>query len=1320
MADIVYIEQGYYIGDNYFTRTADAAATLNTTATVSCTITNVKTFACDFQTLFTPTLSATILKNHTAVLDCTVTLLATISKTVANQSTLNNIVTLSLQGDRGRTFDSTLPASFTQSTQIQKILNASSTLNTQFTINVDGNVLGAAIEASATLNTTFTQTVDIVRTRNTAVTLNTAVTHSVTAQRFRGTEKTFIGEVTIFTEIGLLQNATCDFLTLFSPAVTCVALKNHTAVLDAVSSLSCAITKTTGYVVSVNLDSTVSVTVDRIRPVSATLNTEFNQTVTTIKTVVAASTFNIQFTQSTQVQKIKNAQSNISSQSSLTVTFITFVSKWYGTPRPITWTRNSDSLVTFDSGIKQSNNYSLKLTSTKTTSSGTYGSAYTSGALGYISGDFLIEFWLYLDNDSSMFTVGAFGDQLPMLLWGASSTSSIRTSVDGLTGGEEWGIGFDGQPGNAGGPPSSAGGRNIVAYAKTSSGIINVTQSSTNLANSIIRSNTWYHVAFGRQSNVYKIYINGTLRSSDTTSYSGSLYFGRPTLINSSGVNKDNTSTYKGPLWIDGLSIRVGDFTRTGYSNNGLATNDYDYTFVLSDFENNFNDTLSLSLSGSATLTASFTQSATAGKTITAQATLNTQFTVSAQIGEIEPADISMNTVSTLSTVVTRIKTLASSLNSAVSQSVNISKITRYTATISSAVTLSNIITRIKTFQTQFTVIATELAAIAKIGQGLITMDVVAQITAVINRTAAAESNLNTQFGITTQGDRTRFADSSFSVISSLNAVNSRIRAQNSTLNVEFAVTASNSRIRSTNATFNTIFALTAEPLPIKQLLADLNSNFGISSVLTITKTIAQQFNCVSTFTVSGIKAVESVSALLTEFALSTQNSRTRSFITQFNSIATELAAIAKIGQGLISMVNVTTFNSTPVKTVSVTNNQTRRVAKTITLSGQTQVSAAQSKFGGAAILMDGVDDAIKITPTTDFQFGLSAFTVEAWVRPTGNTTFAIWDARQSNFGTTELLISGSYQPSTNNFGISLTYDGTTIISAINTPKFEKNTWTHIACQKDSGQLPRIYVNGSVYPAATQSDTGSGIGTLGLISIGDFAPGIINDSLTGYIDEIRVSTGIRYATTGFTPIEVPFESDANTLLLIHGDVTITDDVGPNTTSNPTVAQIAIIYTNIKQNSIDLAATANITANGVSNKDVVINATATVTQSTQAVKTARISSNMSTQGGFVMSISLTKKGTIPMNVVSQLTVSSKRFRSITQQFNSSFTLNILAGKAAVAQCAMSATVTQTITAGILQLEDIIYTIPSETRIYTITTENRGYIIRNELRLYTVEG
>ena len=1337
MADIVYIEQGYYIGDNYFTRTADATATLNTTATISCTVTNVKTLTCDFSTLFTPTLSVTILKNHTAVLDCTVTLLATISRTVANQSTLNNIVTLSLQGDRGRTLDSTLPASFTQSTQIQKILNTSSTatadfaisitankillgqstLNPQFTLTADGDVLSAAIEAAATLNTEFAVSATVSRSRTVSVTLTVESTQNTDAQRFRGISQTLYSEATIFTEIGLLQNATCDFLTLFSPAVTCVALRNHTAVLDAVSSLSCAITKTTGYVVSVNSDSTVSVTVDRIRPVSATLNTEFNQTVTTIKTVVAASTFNIQFTQSTQVQKIKNAQSNISSQFGLTITFITFVSKWYGTPRPITWISNANA--SFNSSIKKNGSHSLRLTWTGSSNANkseglAYADSYVNGsATGYFdigaNQDFTFEFWMYFNRVDIM-----DGGANPTTLIVATSNTVATANYQQY-------------------------GENTLTNDKFPFALIYNNQSFGNPINFAFYSNStrveasplypniptpagseWFHMAVGRQNGIIKYQYNGNNIALDVgqTAFTGAISNIRSILLiqgqpYSAGLSGTQFVYY------DDVSYKIGEWNPTGYTASPEIQSN-EYTKIIGNFNSSLSDNLTSTLSAIVTLTAPCTFSITANKSSTAQATLNSAFTVSAQIGEIEPADISMNTVSSLVTVATKIKTLASSLNSEASQSVNISKITGNTATLNSAVTLSNTITKIIPLSTNFESIATELAMISKIGQGLITMDVVAQITAVINRTAAAESNLNTQFGITITAERIRFADSSFSVISSLNAVNSRIRAQNSTLDAEFAVTASNSRIRSTNATFNTIFALTAEPLPIKQLLADLNSNFGISSVLTITKTVAQQFNCVSTFTVSGIKAVESVSALLTEFALSTQNSRTRSFITQFNSIATELAAIAKIGQGLISMVNVTTFNSTPVKTVSVTNNQTRRVAKTITLSGQTQVSAAQSKFGGAAILMDGVDDAIKITPTTDFQFGLSAFTVEAWVRPTGNTTFAIWDARQSNFGTTELLISGSYQPSTDNFGISLTYDGTTIISAINTPKFEKNTWTHIACQKESGQLPRIYVNGSVYPAATQSDTGSGIGTLGLISIGDFAPGIINDSLTGYIDEIRVSTGIRYATTGFTPIEVPFESDANTLLLIHGDVTIADDVGPNTTSNPTVAQIAITYTNIKQTSIDLAATANITANGVSNLDVVMSAQCVASQSTQAVKTARISSNMSTQGGFVMSIKLTRTTDIDLDSLTEFTVINGRIRYAQSNLNSSFTLNILAGKAAVAQCAMSATVTQTITAGILQLEDIIYTIPSETRIYTITTENRGYIIRNELRLYTVEG
>jgi hypothetical protein len=54
-------------------------------------------------------------------------------------------------------------------------------------------------------------------------------------------------------------------------------------------------------------------------------------------------------------------------------------------------------------------------------------------------------------------------------------------------------------------------------------------------------------------------------------------------------------------------------------------------------------------------------------------------------------------------------------------------------------------------------------------------------------------------------------------------------------------------------------------------------------------------------------------------------------------------------------------------------------------------------------------------------------------------------------------------------------------------------------------------------------------------------------SFNGYLDEVRISNIARY-TAAFTPSTTPFQSDANTVLLLHMDGTnastvFTDDNG---------------------------------------------------------------------------------------------------------------------------------------------------------------------------------
>ena len=60
---------------------------------------------------------------------------------------------------------------------------------------------------------------------------------------------------------------------------------------------------------------------------------------------------------------------------------------------------------------------------------------------------------------------------------------------------------------------------------------------------------------------------------------------------------------------------------------------------------------------------------------------------------------------------------------------------------------------------------------------------------------------------------------------------------------------------------------------------------------------------------------------------------------------------------------------------------------KTISVFGDTQISTAQSKYGGSSIVFDGVGDYLEVTPLTAFNFGTGDFTIESWIRLNLNDT---------------------------------------------------------------------------------------------------------------------------------------------------------------------------------------------------------------------------------------------------------------------------------------------------------------------------------------------
>jgi hypothetical protein len=211
-----------------------------------------------------------------------------------------------------------------------------------------------------------------------------------------------------------------------------------------------------------------------------------------------------------------------------------------------------------------------------------------------------------------------------------------------------------------------------------------------------------------------------------------------------------------------------------------------------------------------------------------------------------------------------------------------------------------------------------------------------------------------------------------------------------------------------------------------------------------------------------------------------------------------------------------------------------------ISALGNAQVDTAQSKFGGASLLLDGTGDALS---TAGIAFGTGDFTVEYWIRPTAQSSYDIhWDLR----GT----------PTSNLSPIVYTLNGTLYVdvgatTVITGSALSNNTWYHIALAR-SGSSTKLFVNGT-QSGSTYTDSNNYVSAATLY-IGELYS-LGGNGVVGNMDEFRISNSARYTTT-FTAPTAPFQNDANTLLLLHMDGTdastvFTDDNGVTPTHSYT-------------------------------------------------------------------------------------------------------------------------------------------------------------------------
>lgn len=213
---------------------------------------------------------------------------------------------------------------------------------------------------------------------------------------------------------------------------------------------------------------------------------------------------------------------------------------------------------------------------------------------------------------------------------------------------------------------------------------------------------------------------------------------------------------------------------------------------------------------------------------------------------------------------------------------------------------------------------------------------------------------------------------------------------------------------------------------------------------------------------------------------------------------------------------------------------------KQIYISGDTQISTSQSKFGGSSILFDGTGDSLNTANSSDYNFSTGEFCVDFWVRfnslPSASSRKYIFT--QENYGLGNILTfeiynnAGTYEwrfASYIGWGSAITVNKSTTLST--------DVWYHVALIRTGNDF-KIFQDGSQCGTTVTSSNATPNAGVNLY----IGAGMMGGYLNGYLDEFRISKGTSRWTTTFTAPAVPHISDSYTGLLLHGNGTNTSTI----------------------------------------------------------------------------------------------------------------------------------------------------------------------------------
>ncbi|MBM4179703.1 MAG: hypothetical protein FJ211_10310 [Ignavibacteria bacterium] len=183
--------------------------------------------------------------------------------------------------------------------------------------------------------------------------------------------------------------------------------------------------------------------------------------------------------------------------------------------------------------------------------------------------------------------------------------------------------------------------------------------------------------------------------------------------------------------------------------------------------------------------------------------------------------------------------------------------------------------------------------------------------------------------------------------------------------------------------------------------------------------------------------------------------------------------------------------------------------AKSISRSGDTKTSTAQSKFYGSSGYFDGSGDNLSLNSSSDFNLGTGLFTIEFWVNFSSLPAFTALVNRH-NYGANTGW--GIWTGSDGKLSFWVNASAGTQIGGAKACVIGQ--WHHFAVVRDSNNLVTIYLDGVANGSATIASFNDASTSL---AIGDSGTWNFPYPLTGYLSDLRIYKGAAKYTSNFNP-----------------------------------------------------------------------------------------------------------------------------------------------------------------------------------------------------------